>query len=224
MNSVSVINTLKTMTSREIAELTGKRHDHVMRDARQMLEEIGSPQNWGELPDSYGRPQPVLLLDKEQSLCLVAGYSAPLRMAIIRRWQDLEAQQQIAVPTTLSGALRLAAEQAEMIEKQAAQLEAAKPAIAFSERHQDATNLMSIRAAAKVMKFKEARLIDCLLRDKLLYRDRQHRLVPYASSQHEKQVFDCVTGEANGHAYAQTKVTTYGVQYLSNRYASELGE
>ena len=29
------------MTSREIAELTGKRHDHVLSDIRKMLDELG---------------------------------------------------------------------------------------------------------------------------------------------------------------------------------------
>jgi phage regulator Rha-like protein len=31
------------MSSKEIAELTGKRHDHVVRDVRSMLSQIDSP-------------------------------------------------------------------------------------------------------------------------------------------------------------------------------------
>lgn len=55
-----------------------------------MLDEIQSPQNWGDYQDDRGRSQPMLLLSKEESLCLVAGYSAKLRFAIIKRWQELE--------------------------------------------------------------------------------------------------------------------------------------
>lgn len=89
MLTVTNSNTL-TMSSREIADLTGKRHDHVLRDIRNMLDEIQSPQNWGDYQDDRGRSQPMLLLSKEESLCLVAGYSAKLRFAIIKRWQELE--------------------------------------------------------------------------------------------------------------------------------------
>lgn len=216
------INTLTTMTSREIAELTGKRHDHVMRDARQMLEEIGSPQNWGSLPDSYGRPQPVLLLDKEQSLCLVAGYSAPMRMAIIKRWQELEAQQAPKLPQTFAEALRLAADLSEQVTQQAAQIEAAKPAIAFADRHANAGNLLSFRAAAKALRFPEQAFIAAMIRDGFLYRDQSGRIMPYANKQFSR-LFDVVTGEANGHAYVQAKITPAGMQKMAERYTSELG-
>ena len=50
-----------TMCSRDIADLTGKRHDHVMADINKMIEWLGDtcPDFSGELPDTYGRPQKV---------------------------------------------------------------------------------------------------------------------------------------------------------------------
>jgi phage regulator Rha-like protein len=83
------------MTSREIAEYTGKRHDHVLADIRTMLEqlEMTSPEFSGHLPDAYGRPQHVFILPKDLTLTLVSGYSVPMRHAIIKRWQALEKQR-----------------------------------------------------------------------------------------------------------------------------------
>lgn len=127
------------------------------------------------------------------------------------------------IPTTLSGALRLAAEQAETIEKQAAQIESAKPAIAFAERHASANNLLSIRAASKALRFPEQAFIAAMIRDGFLYRDQSGRIMPYANRQFAG-LFDVTTGEANGHAYVQAKITPAGMQKMAERYASELGE
>lgn len=103
MNDLSVItnNQTLTMSSREIAELTGKRHADVMRDIRNMLDEIHSAQNCVQYTDSTGRALPMLMLNKEETLCLVSGYNAKLRMAIINRWQELESDsyEKIAVQT-----------------------------------------------------------------------------------------------------------------------------
>ena len=83
------------MSSREIAELTGKEHKNVMSDIRKMLEELEktSAEFLAELPDSYNRPQPVYFLPKDETICLVAGYDTKARMAIIKRWQDLETKE-----------------------------------------------------------------------------------------------------------------------------------
>ncbi|XEH08508.1 Rha family transcriptional regulator [Edwardsiella tarda] len=45
------------MSTREIAELTGKRHDHVLRDARNLLAELQSPKV-GEITKT-GRGEPT---------------------------------------------------------------------------------------------------------------------------------------------------------------------
>ena len=46
----------QTMSSLEIAELTGKQHAHVMRDIRNLLEQGVSESNFGL--SSYNQPQP----------------------------------------------------------------------------------------------------------------------------------------------------------------------
>ncbi|WP_421955643.1 Rha family transcriptional regulator [Polaromonas sp.] len=81
------------MTSREIAELTGKRHDHVMRDIHYMLNALGEkdvPKFGAIYLDDYGREQPMLALPKDLTLTLVSGYSIPLRHRIVTRWLELE--------------------------------------------------------------------------------------------------------------------------------------
>ena len=81
-----------TMSSREIATLTGKGHFHVKRDIEVLAEqlEVDVSKFGGIYLDSMNRQQTEYLLDKDTCLCLVAGYNAKLRMAIIKRWQELE--------------------------------------------------------------------------------------------------------------------------------------
>ena len=63
------------MSSREIAELTGKRHDHVMADIRNMFDAIGiqSPEFLGDYKDERGRTYPMFNLPKDLTLTLVSG-------------------------------------------------------------------------------------------------------------------------------------------------------
>ncbi len=82
------------MSSREIAELTGKRHDHVMRDARQMLIELYGendlPKFGGVYKGGNGEDRPCYHLPKRETLILVSGYNLTMRARIIDRWQELE--------------------------------------------------------------------------------------------------------------------------------------
>lgn len=82
------------MTTREISEVTGKRHDHVKRDTDVMFKELGlDAPNFGVIYlDSRNRQQIEYVLDEELTLTLVTGYSIKLRNAVIKRWKQLENQ------------------------------------------------------------------------------------------------------------------------------------
>jgi phage regulator Rha-like protein len=84
-----------TMSSLEIAELTGKDHKHVMRDIRAMCEQLGvqSAQFWADYKDARGRAQHCFYLDRYHTEVLVTGYDVKRRAAVIKRWYDLETGQ-----------------------------------------------------------------------------------------------------------------------------------
>ena len=82
-----------TMSSLEIAELTGKEHKNVLRDIRFMLAELqkdGSDLSHVlESFDARGYTA-EFRLDKELTETLLTGYSIPLRRKVIARLNELE--------------------------------------------------------------------------------------------------------------------------------------
>lgn len=102
---ISVINLdqLVSMTSVEIAELTGKEHRNVLRDIRNMAEELNAlkteqcsklSSHIGVTEDVYlnaqGKQQPLYRLDRKHTFILVAGYSVHLRAKCYDHIQTLE--------------------------------------------------------------------------------------------------------------------------------------
>ena len=85
-----------TMSSREIAELTGKEHKHVMRDVRTLIDELSMSPNLDSCVKSTtykgkdGRQYDQYELDKDTCLTLLLGYDAVARMKVVKRWRELE--------------------------------------------------------------------------------------------------------------------------------------
>lgn len=175
MNDMSLSATSQaTMSSSEIADLTGKRHADVMRDIRTMLDQLH--------PDSanlrYQEIQGVAVdhcpqtkrvqaihLDREHAECLVTGYSASLRMKVIRRLRELEQQAtHPQLPQTMAEALRLAADQAERIEQQERALMEAAPKVEFAKRVEVAPDAITVGQAAKTIGTGRTRLFAFLRR------------------------------------------------------------
>lgn len=95
-----------TMSSKEIAELTGKEHSNVLRDIRNLVANL---QNSDLKPvyktSSYvgdnGQLYPMYELDKDTCLTLLLGYDAPARFRVVKRWQDLEAMNAPKTPVEM---------------------------------------------------------------------------------------------------------------------------
>ncbi|MGY3959568.1 phage antirepressor KilAC domain-containing protein [Aeromonas popoffii] len=139
MNLTTTTNTSLTMTSIEIAELVGKRHDNVMRDIRAMLLELygaGGDLRFEETHQNKqnGQDYPCFHLPKRECLILVSGYSIELRARIIDRWQELEAQLVPLLPRTYAEALLEAGRLAMELEQAQEQIAIQTPKADFADR------------------------------------------------------------------------------------------
>lgn len=95
MNDLVRIDTKLTMSSTEIADLTGKQHKHVLTDIRVMLVNLGygAAEFSAVYKDQQLIDRPCFNLPKRETLILVSGYDVTMRARIIDRWQDLEAKK-----------------------------------------------------------------------------------------------------------------------------------
>lgn len=215
----------QTMTSREIADLTDKRHDNVLRTINGLHESgaIELPQV-EEVSNPGAGPRTIrhYRVGKRDSFVIVAQLSPLFTARLVDRWQELEAAAALpapVVPHTLSGALRLAAEQAELIEQQQAALAAAAPAVEFVDRYVDASGLLGFRQVCKVLKAKENAFRQFLLEKKIAYR-LGRELAPHAEHMNAGR-FEVKAGVStkNEHAFNSMRFTPKGVSWVAGEFA-----
>jgi phage antirepressor YoqD-like protein len=160
------------MSSRQIAELTGKEHRNVARDIRAMCDGLGVDALSFEhiFFDSMNRQQTEYLLDEELTLCLTSGYDVKQRMAIIRHWKQMRDAPQFKIPQTLPEALRLAADLSDQVQLQQQQLAIASPKAEALDRIATADGLLCITSAAKHLQVRPKDLFAFLQERQWIYR------------------------------------------------------
>lgn len=157
----NMVSSMKdTMSSLEIAKLTGKRHDHVLRDIEKFLLDIGEgvPKFGGTyVNEQNGVTYPCFNLPKRECIGLASGYDAKLRMAIIDRWAELEYNNP-KLPQTFAQALMLAGKLEEekeqallLIESQRKELEVAEPVLELHKHLINEKSNIRISVFAKIL-------------------------------------------------------------------------
>jgi phage regulator Rha-like protein len=95
------INTVQTMTSLEIAELTGKQHKNVMQAIRNMEPAWEKVQGLKfqlssriyNLPNGGTKEVPCYVLTKTECLYIATKFNDEARAKLVLRWEELEREQ-----------------------------------------------------------------------------------------------------------------------------------
>ncbi|WP_456015807.1 phage antirepressor KilAC domain-containing protein [Methylorubrum populi] len=163
-----------TMSTLEIAELTGKRHDHVMVDVRNMLFQLGKgdPEFRGSYRTAQNKEAPCYHLPQRECLILVSGYSIPMRAKIVDRWQELERREQAPAidlndPAALRGLLLSHTEKVIELQGQIAQQ---APKVEAYGRIADADGSLCFRDAANSLQIRPVDLKRYLVANRWIYK------------------------------------------------------
>ena len=95
MNELMNIENRNTLTSLEIAEVTGKEHKNILADIRDEISKLGTERaelifQLSEYKDTTGRKLPMYLLNSKGILQLGARYSAETRFKLIEKIEELK--------------------------------------------------------------------------------------------------------------------------------------
>ena len=140
MTSLENYKEAQTMSSREIAELTGKMHKHVLEAIRTMepawKEVAGTNFRPGVYLDANQQERPCFLLTKTECLFIATKFNDVARAQLILRWEQLENQKLSRKELIL---MALEAEEARerlqvQNELQAKELKAAAPKVDYYEK------------------------------------------------------------------------------------------
>jgi phage antirepressor YoqD-like protein len=213
--------TILTMSSREIATITGKLHKNVtavilsLHDAQLLTAEI-QPSTFEHRGNTYTEYN----LNKRDSILLVARLSPEFTAALVDRWQELESSNHQAIPKTFAEALRLAADQQEVIQSQAAQIEHQKPAVEFVERYVESTGNLGFRQVCKLLKAKENAFRQFLEDNRIMYK-LSGDWVPYASHIDAGRFYVTTGTGDNDHNYTSAKFTPKGVEWVAKLWSAK---
>lgn len=219
MNMMTQFNhNQKTMTSIEISELVKSRHDNVKRAIERLAvsDVIALPPM--EEKATAGRPTTFYVFTGEQgkrdSIIVVAQLCPEFTAALVDRWAELEGHKkhevpQFQIPTSLSEALQLAADQAR-------QLELAAPKVQYFDRVADTKNLLNASQVGKKVGMSAVKL-NQYLADMGVY-DRR-----IAGRTFAQWFIDKGYGEVKQteQGYPQSKFTNKGEQWVIEQLVSE---
>lgn len=211
----ATINASEYMTSKEIAEITGKRHCDVM-EAIRVMEIAWVKIGQRKFPltsyvDQWNREQPMYKLNKTECLYIATKFNDEARAKLVIRWEELETKERQnvpALPQTYLEALKALVLSEEQKQVLALENESMKPKADYFDTLVERGSNLNLRDTAKMIGVSERFFIEYLLLNGYLYRDAKRKLKPIAKYVGKYFVLkEWARGENTG---SQTLVTVEG--------------
>lgn len=231
-----LLKNTETMTSLQIAEVTGKMHKDVLEAIRNMepawIKITGRKFPLSEYKDSTGRSLPMYQLNKTECLYVATKFNDEARAKLVIRWEELEHERMgsFRIPQNFSEALRLAAEQAERVEAQQKQIEALRPKALFADAVSTSDRSCLVAELAKILQqngvsIGQNRLFEWLRKNGYLcskgeyYNQPTQRAMEMGLFEVKKTAINKPDGSVL--VSCTTKVTGKGQVYFVNKFLNE---
>lgn len=152
----------ETMTSLEIAEVTGRNHKDVMRSIREMEEAWvkvnGRKFALVEYKDAKGEMRPCYSLGKTECLYIATKFNDEARAKLVLRWEELEGQSrksEIVMPnfSNPAEAARAWADQYEQRLKLEAKAREDAPKVEFFESVAESKDAVEMKAVSSTLNY-----------------------------------------------------------------------
>lgn len=218
-----------TADSRMIAEHFEKRHADVLRAIDDLIDQT-STQNCADLfiqtsyPDAYGRTQKNYQLTRDGFSLLVMGFTGSKalewKLKYIKAFNEMESRlKSVKIPQNFADALRLAADQAEMLERQ-------KPLIAFAEQCAKSETALLVREVAKIasdegVTIGEHRLWKALREWGLIFPNKNEPYQSFIDRGYFEVTQGCHENAGGTFLHTTTRVMPKGQIYIINRLKKE---
>lgn len=223
MSAITAISAaVLTMSSREIAELTGRDHGNVMRDIRTLLDDLQASDlkpvcETTTYAGANGQRYPQYELDRDTCLTLLLGYDAVARMKVVKRWQELESQAAPTLPDFSNpvAAARAWADAKESELRTAEALALAAPKAEYVDRYVAANGAKGFRQVAKLLGANEHEFRAWLQDEKIMYRLGGEWTAHQCHIDAGRFVVKTGVAHVNDHAFNATKFTPKGVNWVA---------
>lgn len=184
LNEVKIINDKQVIDSRDVAEMIGKQHKHLMRDIRSYIKVLSTSPKLDSLnffvessyKDGKGEERPCYLLTKQGCEMVANKLTGEKGILFTAKYVTLfnqyeaehkQLQPQFTIPQTFGEALQLAADQQKLIEKQ-------KPKVKYYDEQMRNPGLMTVTEIAKDFGLSATKLNQFLARKHIQYKQGKH--------------------------------------------------